>query len=257
MFKLFPTINYDLLSNNQNLRIVDVFRAATITKLALDNYIVYRQYNIQDGDRPDIASTRLYGVPDYHWTFAITNDFLRDGYHNWPLSQSQLDKFASKYMMDTVISVRPRTRLDQDGLFVSMDNCLVGRFNVGERITGNLSGASGIIKEFDYNLQQLLVTDVTGFFRNNELITGENTADIVTTFEVNYLKDAPCEYVDNEGKIQTNVLFYPEGISNANLYPVSYFEKICKINADKSLIKIISPDYIVEFVNNFKDKINE
>ena len=39
-----------------------------------DDTTSYGTYDILDGDRPDQVSFKLYGTPNYHWTFYYLND---------------------------------------------------------------------------------------------------------------------------------------------------------------------------------------
>jgi hypothetical protein len=45
--------------------------------IAKDDAAFYTYYDIQNGDRPDQVSQKLYGRSDLHWTFAIMNDFTK------------------------------------------------------------------------------------------------------------------------------------------------------------------------------------
>mgnify|MGYP001372679124 CR=1 FL=1 len=48
------------------------------------NSSFYSKYQILEGDRPDQVSQKLYGTPNYHWTFYIMNDNIRAS--GWPLT---------------------------------------------------------------------------------------------------------------------------------------------------------------------------
>jgi hypothetical protein len=48
-----------------------------------------------NGERPDNLSQRLYGTPDYYWTFFIANDDLKTGLSSWPKSDSELSQHTT------------------------------------------------------------------------------------------------------------------------------------------------------------------
>jgi len=80
-FKQFPQIEYDLCEDGIISKRYDIFRHVDVTDLRTDDYTTYLYYSIQDGDRPDTISQKLYGSSRYHWTFFIINDFLQEGYN--------------------------------------------------------------------------------------------------------------------------------------------------------------------------------
>ena len=71
-FKYFPKLQYDLDDNKATKEIVDVFRFAKIvSNTTVDDITLYSYYDVIDGERPDHVSQRLYGTPDYYWTFFL------------------------------------------------------------------------------------------------------------------------------------------------------------------------------------------
>lgn len=253
-FNAFPKTKIDLGINNQLYDIKNTFRYAKIPDKFINNYLSYSKYTIVDGERPDIVSIRLYGTPNYYWTFFIVNDFLKNSYSNWMLSTYKLQEYVKLYMGDTVINMRPRYVLDPEGILIRVENSVVGNFDTvnKEPVTGYLSRAMGNVVDVDCSLQQLRITNVDGTFQANEIIIGTNTQDTVTSYEVYKLYNAPCEYRDSLGNVVDNQLFFSGGIPNTNVTPISYYEKIQEENDKKSSIKVISPSYITEFAKQFK-----
>ena len=80
-FKQFPQIDYDIQENGEISKIYDMYRHVDVVNKKTDDFTSYTFYEIKDGDRPDIISQKLYGTPDYYWTFFIINDFLQHGYN--------------------------------------------------------------------------------------------------------------------------------------------------------------------------------
>ena len=68
-FRKFPQTEYDLL-NDSNLRtITDIFRNVDVNEEQLDGFLSYKFERIEDGERPDQLSFRLYDSSDFYWTF--------------------------------------------------------------------------------------------------------------------------------------------------------------------------------------------
>ena len=74
LFQNFPKIQYTLESGKV-ITIKDFFRKAKIESASLDSIIEYQYYEIEEGERPDIVASKLYGDSDLHWTFFLVNDF--------------------------------------------------------------------------------------------------------------------------------------------------------------------------------------
>lgn len=104
-FKKFPVIDYDIRLSGDTQKIVDISRYVDVKDSLAPSETDYIKYDIIDGARPDVVSQLLYGTPDYCWTFFITNDHLKEGYRNWPLSATSLEKYISnkydKYLILT------------------------------------------------------------------------------------------------------------------------------------------------------------
>lgn len=117
----FPKVDLLFENNNKNtLSYPDIYRFIDVTEADLISYDNYDWYEIEDGERPDHVSYKLYGTPDFYWTFFIVNERLKNGYGEWYRSQSALDKFVEeKYDNYGVCTIAPdlfvtQTELDGD-----------------------------------------------------------------------------------------------------------------------------------------------
>ena len=79
-FKNFPEIGYEL-SDGRTILIKDFFRKSRIEQEAVNSIIEYSLYELEEGERPDVAATKLYGNPHLHWTFFLVNDIAN--YYDW------------------------------------------------------------------------------------------------------------------------------------------------------------------------------
>ena len=119
-FTKYPKINYDLFSDGSVFELTDISRAVIINSNRIaDDSALYTYYSINDGDRPDVVSHKLYEDSSYYWTFFIINDFLRDGYtSSWPLSYRNFTKMMEQeYAKYSTLSIKPTTnpQLELDG----------------------------------------------------------------------------------------------------------------------------------------------
>jgi len=111
-FEQFPKLKYDTNLDGIQNDLTDIFRYVDVIEDIADDIYGYSFAEINDGERPDQLSQRLYGTPDYYWTFFITNDQLKNGLTDWPKSSNELDDYINYIYGDEfgVISV-PDSRI--------------------------------------------------------------------------------------------------------------------------------------------------
>lgn len=96
-FSNFPSIiyNFNINGSTQLLTVKDIALNVRVRKEILEGITLYDEYDIEDGESPEIISEKLYGRPDYHWTIMLVNvrfDYIKD----WPLRQLDLDKYITE-----------------------------------------------------------------------------------------------------------------------------------------------------------------
>lgn len=204
------------------------------------NNAYHTKYYIQEGERPDQVSMKIYGVPFYHWTFFMMNDNLRE--QGWPLTYRQLDEIVKRDFPHTVC-----TTTDD----------LTGHFLPGERVIGSTSGARGTILRRKLDLGQLIVEQIgSTSFSPREVITSSNVSAtrtqsvlVDTVIEYNALhhyENAAGDYVDVDPRV-----------ANPGIYTaVTNYDRYIKQNDAQKLINVIKPDNVIEIVNLYKQALN-
>ena len=100
-FENFPTIFYrfvDPVTGVEDLRVVtDITQNVRLIKTVLENVTLYDEYDVRDGETPEIIATNVYGSPFYHWVILLCNQQFH-WVDDWPLSSTQLmDFIKAKY----------------------------------------------------------------------------------------------------------------------------------------------------------------
>lgn len=230
-FKNFPKLPYDINRTGSTQQVVDIYRQVRPLNDRLDQVYSYTQYRVQDGERPDIVSTQLYGSPKYYWTFFVVNNFLHDGYKVWPMSAQMLEAYIDKEFEGFAITSNPRPDPDSDGITNAHIDSIAGRFTLGETLTGGTSNATGTLVKKDIDKNQLIVKDVTGTFigdgTTSEVVVGGTSNDSINTFKVWKYADAPHRYYKNvtdENGVTTqrefsNIIFTeaPDAVNTGNI----------------------------------------
>lgn len=91
-FKEFPKLLYTR-DGVTNLVTNLLTRIATV-KGEIDTSALYYQYNIKDGDTPEIIASKYYGDAELHWVVLVFNDII-DPFYDWPMEYQQFIKFLT------------------------------------------------------------------------------------------------------------------------------------------------------------------
>jgi len=272
-FKQFPTQSYDFNRDGIIQQVVDIYRSVRIEGSSIDNPALYLNYNIKDGERPDIVSQRLYNTPEYYWTFFVINEILHDGMRAWPMSRSVMEDYLAEEYSGVVITTNPVTVTNTDLGVTTFRDSLAGRFRLNETITGqaalhNNNPPTGTLVKKDIDLNQLVLKDVTGTFigdpdltsNSSETISGNLSNDSVNTFRVYPYRDAPHHWhliTDTDKRPTDNGVYVNGGTSINDITYQSNQSFVFDLNEKRSSIRVISPQYIDRFVEDFETMINE
>lgn len=258
-FRRFPKTTYDLEGRGVLTDVTDIFRYVRINDLKyIDSLQIYTYYDIQDGDRPDVVSAKLYSNrPEFYWTFFLLNDHLREPQIGWPMSYLELQKFISEKYPGTVFLT---------------NSVLADGFAIGDKMyqVGNPSLPYGTLIDKNAQLGQLVIDVESGVF-----VTGQNIAKRTNTTEpptfgtsvvnpyeiIEDASQAVHHYETADGRISYNANFIveetpdPEAL-DTNLTPVTYREYETNLNDSRSRIRVIQPEYIFEFTRDFTRVLN-
>ncbi|MDA8977485.1 baseplate wedge protein 53 [bacterium] len=96
-FSYFPTTPHDITNENRTVKLTNILRRFKVDSSLKDRALVFYDYQIQEGDRPDTIAEKYYGSANYSWLvmhFNDMNDVLRD----FPLFGDNFENFvAGKY----------------------------------------------------------------------------------------------------------------------------------------------------------------
>jgi hypothetical protein len=98
-FANFPDILYpfELGGKIKLVRVKDIVSNVRIRKQILSNITLYDEYDITDGETPEIIAERVYGDPTLHWVIMLVNDRY-DLWNDFPMSGDALSKYIeNKY----------------------------------------------------------------------------------------------------------------------------------------------------------------
>jgi hypothetical protein len=92
-FERFP-FTFFSLDDRQSVQLVkNIFLRLSISEELKNNYSLYDEYDILDGETPEILADKMYGGSNFHWIILHMNDIL-DPRFDWPLTSFQLKKYC-------------------------------------------------------------------------------------------------------------------------------------------------------------------
>lgn len=95
----YPLVPYDIFGNRDGAYQIasNVFVRAKILDSVKARAASYYDYDVQDGDTPEMLASKYYGDPELHWVILFMNDIV-DPQYDWPLDYSKFVKYVqNKY----------------------------------------------------------------------------------------------------------------------------------------------------------------
>jgi nucleoid-associated protein YgaU len=84
-------------ANRNSVIMTDLMARCSIIPEILNNPMVYYDYDVQDGDTPEIVAYKYYGDSYRYWIVLFANQ-ITDPQWDWPLSSNDFDAYiTNKY----------------------------------------------------------------------------------------------------------------------------------------------------------------
>lgn len=247
-FSNFPKIYYDFPQDatSDKLQILtDITSNVRFRKEVLDNITLYDEYDMQEGETPEIVAEKIYGNPELHWIIMLFNeryDYLKD----YPLTNAELyEHCVATYGEDHLEDVH---HYERNGVYVNgvatlkVPPEILSQAKVND-ILNSLPKTSATIQSIDNESSTLVLSMLFGRFVNGQEIALNG---------VRY---------DND--LQKNVYYTIDSFYaltdsfevNSNYDLVTNYEYELLENEKKRRIKIISPTIVSQIVSEFNKLI--
>lgn len=241
-FQRFPFVEYNFGDNEANTVFPNITSYIDIIDQLKNEVAFYEKYTILDGDRPDVVSQKLYGTPDYHWTFFFMNDGLRES--GWPLPERDMRELVKKRYPHRTVTT---------------ESTIAANFLPGSFITGKTSGTTGRVVERNLDLGQIVIASdqnaagLNNNFGQTEQIVAGTTAEEQAINTANLISEsqqfnAPLYYKNSSGDI---VDIDPYNQTTSGLIPTTIMEDNIEFNDKLKDIIVIKPSSILAVVSNY------
>ena len=162
-FRNFPIVNYSFGGLPDTVLFENITAYIKIIDDIKDNVAFYETTFIDDFERPDTLSFKLYGTVNYYWTFYYLNNDIRES--GWPLAELELqNKLKSDYPHRTIVT----------------QNDISKKFKVGDTVEGQTSGTTGTVVKRFIDLGQIVVKTSDNFSVGELVIPNNSISDTIT-----------------------------------------------------------------------------
>lgn len=237
-FDKFKVTEYDIFDTGNVQLLTNLALFTTIGGRLLDNVTYYENYTVPDGYRPDNVSQDLYNTPDYYWTLFLVNPGIQNYFRDWPKSSGDIREYVEDKYPNLALIAK-----DSFG-----DDSYAGKIRVGETVEGQISGAIGTVIAKYPTKGYVTLELLSGTFRaEGEAILSSQGGSLVG---VSIIKeaDAPAYHIDIVTGERTEK-------RTAGTKPVTHFEQEIQNNNDKSVIRVIKPEYMSTVIKDFTDRM--
>jgi len=252
-FKNFPVVGYKFGDEVSTSIFNNISVYSDLIDQVSDEVVFYQKYNILDGDRADTLSYKLYGTTDYHWTFYLLNEQLRES--GWPLTEQEISEQLTKNFPDRAITSNCRditgTKLNSD---VADDN--IGTlFTVGQAVTGYNSGHTGVIQDRQIDIGQFIISSSnTNAFSTDQFLTyndDEGIAQYLRVISVTEEKNGVHHYENSSGVWQDVDPFEITTRTPSGLVTKTFEDNFRERNDELRQIKVFRKDIIRKVVSEY------
>ena len=229
-FKNIKNAAIDIDGSNNKDVLKNLTAKAKVSDALINSTGFYQTMEIQDGERPDHLSRRLYNTEDFHWTFFLLNPQIKNIWDDWPMKYSQLVEYCeNKYQY----------------LAADTDDDLNDKFTLGETVTGSVSNATGTLKEIHVNMGYLVIEKISGTFTiTGETINGVSSVDSVTCNFIKSQAYAPHHHVDD-----STSAWVPRRLAGTT--PYTYIDYESAVTEQNRNLKVIKPEFIEQVARQF------
>lgn len=121
-FKNFPLVVYDFSEFGQvakEILVSDIVTNVRLKTELLSKIVYYNDYDVRDGETPEIISEKFYGTPFLHWIIMLVNERY-DYIYDFPMQQGALEVYINdKYGIANINNIHHYETAD--GLWVNSD----------------------------------------------------------------------------------------------------------------------------------------
>ena len=232
-FESFPLLSYNFGDNENPSLFQNLTSYVDIVDGVKDDIAFYEKMTIEEYERPDTLSFKLYGTTDYYWTFFLLNDDLKRS--GWPLSNRDL-------------LIKAKT--DYPNQVITTEDTINNIFLPNDNVTGLVGGATGTVVKRYLDLGQIVISNNGNFKVNERIRSAADDFTYITSLRVtdqylsvHHYEDANGNWIDIDPNDQ---------IISSGTIPITYYDRMVQTNNNLKNIKILKREVAPQIAANFK-----
>jgi hypothetical protein len=229
-FKSFPYTYYSLDDASTVQVVTNITNRVTLSDEVKTNLGLYDEYDIKDGETPELVATRFYGNPELHWLVLHYNEII-DPRFDWPMDTNNLNRHVSGKYTDTNATHHfedANGNYTNGNAYILSSNAFTN-FSVNDAITNNTNNGTAYITQKNSSSNVRITITTGGFKTGDQILKSSNTTNRANITSTVILSGTPI----------TNFAFEDE------------------LNESKRRIKILKASYVDAIINDFKKKLGE
>jgi hypothetical protein len=93
-FSYFPATIHDAKQDGTLVAVTNILKRFIVKDAIADRIDIFYEYNIEDGDRPDVVADKFYADSNYAWVILIYNKII-DPFYEWPLFGTEFTNYST------------------------------------------------------------------------------------------------------------------------------------------------------------------
>jgi hypothetical protein len=102
-FSKFPKVYHSFDGFNSSQFITNLLTRFTFEQSFKTNTAAFYEYDVREGDTPEIVASKIYSSPERHWIVLLMNEIV-DPQFDWPLQYETLTRFIDAKYIDNAVS---------------------------------------------------------------------------------------------------------------------------------------------------------
>jgi|LakMenEpi03Aug12_release.lakeMendotaPanAssembly.Ray.scaffolds.fasta_scaffold322559_2 hypothetical protein len=240
-FENFPLINYSLDDGISSFVMTDFFRRVKADANSILGSSAYYEYQLADGDTPEILAHKLYGDPNLHWVILITNETI-DPRFDWAQTQNSLTNYIrDKYGAANVNAAHHYENSSGDTVYYK---AFTGTVDVATTSAGSSIAVVGTGTAFTTEVLSTAFAVRFGTTTTAYTVVAVNSNTSITV-------SGAAVTVAVVGKTMIDNFSYSSTVTR-----VTNTEYEEAINETRRTIRVIKPQYVPRFIESFIGILN-
>ena len=212
-FEAMPLTLYSLEDDRSNVKLVtNITTRIKINEEVKNQYGLYDEYDVRDGETPELVAEKFYNNSQLHWIILHYNNII-DPRFDWVMETNNLVKYVTdKYSnIYGIHHYEDTNEAYTNGNVYLLSSAAFGNFAAGDIIINNTDPGIGYITTKTSNSNVIVTVSSGGFGSGDQIKLNSNAqvnANITATVTISGTPVANYVYEDavNEAKRRIKVL---------------------------------------------------